>query len=185
MQHGFDPNLEGDYPFPILGSLGLDFLGQIGFVLDYPEQRIFFLSENELNLLKADHPGVFHPFSYGDEESMKQINFRLQLDDQEMTAIFDTASSMFELILPPKAWESHTQTTFLEAERQVAIPAWGKMINIYGQSCHSKALLAGKEFPISECFSWPDFSWKPIIGNKPFLENIVVFDLRYLAYAIF
>jgi len=181
----FDADIDNADRPPVLGSLGLDMLGESGFALDYPAQRIYFLSAATLDRIEARHAKSFHSFSCLHDEHDRQICLPFHLENQEMTALFDTGSSMFELLLPPEAWKTLTQVDFERAEKVISIPAWGKLIDIYGHSCRRKICLGGKEFPIGECYSWPTYRWQPIVGNQPFLDHVLVFDLRNHRYAIF
>ncbi|XAH25922.1 hypothetical protein AAFF27_12320 [Xylophilus sp. GW821-FHT01B05] len=182
-----NPNDAEDDGAPLVGTLGLEFLGDTGFAIDYPRQRIYILSAATLDQLEGRYFRSFHPYLSSYKHLNNKIVLPFEMEGQKDVAIFDTGTSMFEITLPQEKWKILSRGSFDQADKKMNLPSWGEYIDVYGKVVQLRIALGGQHLDVTEIYSSssPSQNWLNIIGNKLFFNRIVIFDKRKNIYSIF
>ncbi|GAB4057079.1 hypothetical protein [Uliginosibacterium sediminicola] len=182
----FNPNDKETDEIPLVGTLGLEFLGDTGFAIDYPRQRIYILSAAALDQFESRYSKHFHPYwtKYGKLEN--KIVFPFEIENKKGAAVFDTGSSMFEISVPRAVWKDMSHVPLEQADKKLTGQSWGESLVIYGKSVRFDIKLGPQIFPLSEIYasSSKNQDWLNVIGNKLFFNSVIVFDVRKKIYLV-
>ena len=168
---------------PEIGTLALDFFKGPGFMIDYPARRLYLLSLDELQTIEQQYESAFRPYLTSFKNISGKIILPICINGQDEHAIFDTGSSMFEMTLPVDLWKQVTCSSIETAKTILWIESWGKQIRIFGSPAAAQLKIAGRNLAISEAYTWPTYDMLPVIGNKLFLDNLIVIDRKKLLIA--
>ncbi len=161
---------------PIAGILGYDFFADLHVTIDYVNNRFYFGNPP----VEVVAPGSFEPIP--SRVRNKKVQFKLR--DTAFWVIFDTGSSLFDMITNKAEWETLTQGTVNDTLR---IPAeksnapqdqvlYGAAIqkNMALQNIALKGqkgyFMKGRDIPFGRLSSGAS----GIMGNKPFIDKAIL-----------
>ncbi len=159
-----------------IGTIGSDFLKDKKVEIDFKNQIISLLS----NYSNLDYHTVPMETSYG------RPVIPLIHQNNSYNFLFDTGSSLFELWTTKKNWKKWTDKT--SKIEEFPISSWGKIntsyrsllaINLSSTLCKTLVLKtvwynSNKKFD----HEFRAMNLSGIIGNKPFLESIILLDFE-------
>ncbi|GEM_PF-2131328 len=161
---------------PVLGTIGADFVRKHILAVDFPGQRLARLECLPASWEKAAHWTSLRLTDQG------HIVIEVEVDGHPRQAMFDTGSSIFELLTDASQW---LQLSKGNVTHTLSITAWGETKKISGGSLKAQVRLGGMALPLqtvhyNEEEMWRDFfshyDVVGIIGNAPFLEHAIVLD---------
>ncbi|MBS1058186.1 hypothetical protein [Gluconobacter kondonii] len=163
----------------LYGTAGSSLLLGLVTIIDYPAQRLcFYRTDKKLvNFQKINwQPALFR-------EGWLLIGGNLG-NIQTKSLVFDTGSSLFDLVVPELIWKRITgKSGIQQATFRKTGNAWGKPVTIYGAPSVISLTIGGE--PRNHIKVWvapSDFAQYPvhpdgIVGNAAFLDSIVAIDL--------
>ncbi|MGC7404641.1 hypothetical protein ACPWR0_09565 [Pandoraea pneumonica] len=184
MQVGFETRAAlGSAPrspdeIPLIGTLGYAFTRGMAIAIDYREQRIYWLNADQTDALSARWPTHFSRY----RESAGNLRDKILVDYSAPAfsglAIFDTGSSMFELVVPPDQWALIPDTATAEDRpAPITVPAWGNPLVMLPKRTDLALKVGGQPMRVTLAYTLRDDDrMAPTIGNAPFFDRIVVVD---------
>ncbi|VVD69754.1 hypothetical protein PIN31009_00548 [Pandoraea iniqua] len=163
---------------PLIGTLGYAFTRGMAIAIDYREQRIYWLNPEQTDALSARWPAHFSRY----RESAGNLRDKILVDYAAPAfsglAIFDTGSSMFELVVPPDQWALIPDTaTADDRPAPITVPALGNPLVMLPKRTDLALTVGGQPVHVTLAYTLRDDDrMAPTIGNAPFLERIVVID---------
>lgn len=162
-------DFQADKDAPI-GTIGSDFLSERILEIDFKNgQLVFIVNYDETNYWISDI-----------DQSFGRPVFRLSYDNKEYLFLFDTGSSLFELWTSKSVWRKwrHQNSEW----RTFEISSWGKTKTAVTSSTHSDSPnflhIQFKEISYVENYRFKRTMLNGIIGNKPFLNEILLLDFQ-------
>ena len=161
---------------PVLGTIGADLVRGHILVMDFPAQRLARLEHLPASWEKAAHWTTLRLTDQG------HVVIEVEVDGRPRQALFDTGSSIFELLTDASQWSRLSQGNVTET---LSITAWGESKEVAGGPLKAQVRLGGALLPIHTVHyadekGWQDFfshyDMVGIIGNAPFLEHTIVLD---------
>jgi hypothetical protein len=166
-----------------LGTIGLDFLINKVLFVDYPNAK-FYLSnaDDDINMLEEELRFESIEIVYNALILKFQINETVFLD-----MLFDTGSSLFELVVRHELWKTLTNRTGQEDDNfRITVNALVKPIEIVGAFIQGSLQVLNKEFVnsmayyvVDDKFFSQDMQWLDgIMGNSLFYDKyMMIMDL--------
>ncbi|MDR3393306.1 MAG: hypothetical protein P4L77_16390 [Sulfuriferula sp.] len=185
-----DSSPEAADSVPEIGTLGMDFFANAGagFAIDYKNQHIYILSRKLLDNIMTPYPDHFMTYQETYQGMKGKILLPIKIDDVEELVIFDTGSSMAELITPPPLWQQITGlNTGNPTVKRFVAPSWGKQMTVLRGEVDKKIYIAGqweqlKEVQTAIPYPGGDVS---IIGNGLFFDDVIVVDTVNKKFGLF
>lgn len=166
---------------PEIGILGLDFLScaNAGFAIDYKNQNIYLLTADHIQQINGQYPLNFNDYINMDAAGNTKIMLPYQIGEKTKLALFDTGSSMFELVIAPDQWQEITNLSLTdEVVETVDASAWGNTMTVFKAPTNHALYISGqckKLTQISTLFPF-HLDMPTIMGSGLFLDDIVVVD---------
>ncbi len=161
---------------PVLGTIGADFVREHILAVDFPAQRLARLERIPISWERTARWTSLRLTEQG------HILIGVEVDGRPRQAMFDTGSSIFELLTDASQW---LQLSEGKVTHTLTISAWGETKKIPGGKLKAQVRLGGMLLPIHQVHyndeeAWRDFFSRydiiGIIGNAPFLEHTIVLD---------
>ena len=162
------------------GTVGMSLFGGHGFAIDYPAERLYLLSEAQLDAIAAGFSERFAPY-ISRIKSYSVILLPVVIDGHALRAFFDTGGGMLDLVVDRGIWAQLTGVpTDAPTNDIFQVPAWGKRLDIVAAPVQCDICVPGGDcLPISMAHTLPAGGLTyATIGNKPFLDSIVVVNFR-------
>jgi hypothetical protein len=168
-------------PGLITGTIGTDILAGHLLVLDFPDRRLCLYPKNGL-------PPGHAPIAW-QAASFRNGWFMIagQLGDMTTASlVFDSGSSLFDLIVGGDAWQRLTSRPAVkDATITLQAVTWGTPVTIYGAPATASIVLGGVRLKPGMVYTVPampppeKMRGHPdgIVGNAPFLDKILLFDM--------
>lgn len=167
------------------GTLGLDLLvGRVS-VIDFPGERFCLLDEDDPRTRELLAATDFAPAALRD----RKLFINATIGDQTLDGIFfDSGSSAFSLVVDLDLWRRLTGRQGSEESNTTwVVPSWGESLTLVGAPALAPMAVGGAavDRPMvfyqpaaPETFAQWGFPVQGLIGSVPFLDRIVVLDLR-------
>lgn len=159
----------------VVGTIGIDFLVNKTIEIDYVNQRIVFLSNVDTSLYSFLASGL----------SFYRPTILLKINNRTTEFLFDTGSSMFDLITTQKIVK---QLRVPKSTREeIPISSWGKIITAISFDLNSKVVSHHPLMNLNKVTYFDERGYSRqlkgakidgIIGNHPFLETQLLIDLK-------
>lgn len=159
----------------VVGTIGIDFLVNKTIEIDYFNQRIVFLSSVDTSLYTFLPSGL----------SFSRPTILLKINNRTTEFLFDTGSSMFDLITTQKIVK---QLRVPKSTREeIPITSWGKIITAVSFDLNSKVISHYPAMNLNKVTYFDERGYSRqlkgakidgIIGNHPFLETQLLIDLK-------
>lgn len=176
--------------FPNIGTLGLDFFSNVaaGFGVDYKKQQIYCLSRKLLDSISAHYPDNFLDYLDTYQKMKNKILLHFNIEGIEQLAIFDTGSSLFELVVPPDQWQKITGCNIDDSfvNKRIEGMAWGKPLTAFGVEVEKYIHFSMHLKRLRTIYTMvPSISTLPVIGNALFFNDVIVLDLVNKKFGLF
>lgn len=169
--------------YKLIGSLGLDFFKNRILIIDFSEERFSILNNQN------DVPRNIKENSY--HLNMKYKNNKIYLmskiGDKNLSLIYDTGSSIFDIVATKEIWTSLTNVKSAKDIKLLEIPSWGAVVQLKGARSESDweigDLTIEKPWIFYEPSGLENFNFNLIqadglLGNAIFYDNhIITIDL--------
>lgn len=169
--------------YKLIGSLGLDFFKNRILIIDFSEERFAILNNQN------DVPRNIKENSY--HLNMKYKNNKIYLmskiGDKNLSLIYDTGSSIFDIVATKEIWTSLTNVKSAKDIKLLEIPSWGAVVQLKGARSESDweigDLTIEKPWIFYEPSGLENFNFNLIqadglLGNAIFYDNhIITIDL--------
>lgn len=166
----------------VVGTVGADILKDKVAQIDFPNQMIILSDDlNEYGLTLHEMS-----LSYG------RPVFHLPMAKSNYQFLFDTGSSIFELWTTRKIWKKATQRNSPISE--FSVWSWGKLNLMYTASISGEMnFLACENIELNSASysankkhrrNFKQAGVDGVIGNKPFLENVVVLNFKSMQIGV-
>jgi len=170
----------------MLGTIGADFLDDRITAIDFKLQTIQLY----------DH----RPPWMNDIKSFKDFEFKgrrfllpVQINDQDMTLLYDSGCSAFGLITSKNRYLKYGASDLKEISYQGN--RWGEALPIYHKPSESILRIGGSELSLERVsyvdmfgnfqrFVTPFTSIGGFLGNMPFLDHVLILDTQSMQYAV-
>lgn len=159
-----------------IGTIGADFLGKKIIEIDFPAQRINILESYDSSRYELKN-------SLG---SRGRPTIQLTIEQQEYTFLYDTGSSLFDLWTTKKLWNRWKASN--HQVHEFPISSWGKINSAYRTKLQAPIKIGGtSDVLVDEIWynsnkkfrrSFKNAQVSGIIGNKPFLGQVVLIDVE-------
>ncbi len=168
-----EPNQDGRLN---LGTVGADFVGGAVLAIDYPGQRLSRLDEVPPEWEEQAQWVPLRVTEHG------LILLQIHLDGRPLWMAFDTGSSIFHLITDDEYWAMWTDQ---EVQDTLPIPAWGKILTVYGARPSVSLTLGDRSLDVPLVYYRTDPGWSAflrrydvggLMGNAPFLDTQIILD---------
>lgn len=174
---------------PEIGILGLDFLSSenAGFAIDYKQQKIHLLSTRHILQITGQYPLNFNGYINTDASGHAKIMLPYEIGERTELAIFDTGSSMFELVVPPDQWQEITDLSLTdEAVEKVDASAWGNTMTVFKAPINHALYISGQCKKLAHISTLCPFhqDMPTIMGSGLFLNDIVIVDFINAKFGI-
>lgn len=171
-----------------IGTIGADFFKNKVVVIDYPHKKILKLDSLPASL-KQKIEFVRAEISDG------RIRIPLTIGDSTYIFLFDTGSSIFELIAPRQLWEIiKEKNTVNNAELDtLMVPSWGRIDTVVGVTTNLKIKIGNVQLNLSKVYkgdyydqinAYKLLKCDGITGNALFLQDIIVLDFKDKRFGI-
>ncbi|UOR07086.1 hypothetical protein MUN82_08290 [Hymenobacter aerilatus] len=166
-------------PF-VIGTLGTDVLEGRALVLDYAHHR-FTLSNVVPDSLARQ--AAFVPLSF----KSRRLLVEAAIAGKDRQLLFDSGSSAFALLTSKSEW--HKMAEPAAAVQTINVNSWGSTLTSYTTATAARLQLGGAALPLQTVTYIEGMSWwqqllmqtsgmSGMLGNEPFAEQLVVFDVR-------
>lgn len=161
---------------PVLGTIGADLVRGHILAMDFPAQRLARLERLPAPWEKAARWTPLRLTEHG------HIMIEIEVDGRPRWALWDTGSSIFELLTDASQWAQLSEGHVTHA---LSISAWGETKQIPGGPLKAQVRLGGMLLPMHTVHYSDDEGWQAffsrhemigIMGNAPFLEHTIVLD---------
>lgn len=175
-------------PFPETGTLGLDFFtnANAGFAIDYKKQQIYILSRNLLDSISAQYPDNFFGYQDSYQKMKNMILLPFKIGNIKQLAIFDTGSSMLELVVSQDMWK---EITGLDLDsplvNRIDAKAWENLLILLGAEVQKNIYISGHLKHLQKIYTFSQYDGPPIIGNALFFDDVIVVDFVNKKFGIF
>lgn len=167
------------------GTVAADLFNDGVLVIDYPNERLC-----RLDSIPGDWHEAFELVDIDYIEEMNWIFLPLQIGDATHKILFDTGSSMFPLLSSPSNIAAIADTR--HCTDSLTVGAWGNQVQVNGYAPTVKIRLGTTTFAPQPVYASEYLSdetlneagfWA-IVGNRYFLDRIVVIDYRNKRFGI-
>jgi hypothetical protein len=169
--------------YKLIGSLGLDFFKNQILIIDFSEERFAILNNQN------DVPRNIKENSYYLDMKYKnnKIYLRSKIGGKNLSLIYDTGSSIFDIVATKEIWTSLTNVKSAKDMKLLDIPAWGAVVQLKGARSESDWEIGDvtieKPWIFYEPSGLENFNFNSIqadglLGNAIFYDNhIITIDL--------
>jgi hypothetical protein len=163
--------------FPLLGTVGADVVNEKCLIIDFPQQRLAIVHEvpEEFVANAAIAPLQRTPSGH--------ILLTFTVDGVDKRVLFDTGSSIFDLMTDKEQW---LEITWGEVVDTLEILSWGQKQMVYGGVARGDFRLGHVALPLNTIYRIDDEGWAQfnrshdllgLMGNAPFLGSLIFLDL--------
>jgi hypothetical protein len=167
------------------GSVGLDLLMGKIVVFDFPGGRFCVREANDPGVAALMESSAFTPVDVRDGKLFIDIEIG---DERLEDVFFDTGASAFPLHVDLPVWQRLTGRNGAEVSNtRWQVRSWGTTVNFVGAPALGEMAVGGARIARPTVFyleekpesfkDWP-FPVQGLIGNVPFLDQVVVLDMR-------
>ncbi|MDR7857893.1 hypothetical protein [Tissierella sp.] len=169
--------------YKLIGSLGIDFFKNRILIIDFSEEKFAIL--NDQNDIPRDikKNSGFLDMKYKNEK----IYLTSKIGGKDLSLIYDTGSSIFDIIATKEIWTSLTKIKSAKDMKLLEIPAWGDIVQLKGARSESDWEIGDVTIEKPLIFYEPsgleNFNFKSIqadglLGNAIFYDNhVIIIDL--------
>ena len=169
----------------IIGTLGMDFIKDKGFVLNYPGQSMMIYDELPQSLSSKTQ----YPFTILKDNILLPV----KINEDSSKLIFDTGSSLYFLLTNKASYQKYRDPKAIETTAKEK--SFSTYVNSYTSKSDSRIEIAGRIYDLpyisttdaitgSQNFAMGLLGIKGITGNVLFLNNILIFDMKRQSFAI-
>jgi len=161
---------------PILGTIGSDLVREHVLMMDFPNQRL-----TRLDALPASWEAQIRwvPLRLS---ARGHVILQIMVDGAPRWAMYDSGSSLFQLITDPVQWQQFATGAVTET---FPITAWGERLEVHGGPARAAFALGDQLLPVSVVHYLEGDEQRRfleendligLMGNEPFVEHVLVFD---------
>lgn len=169
--------------YKLVGSLGLDFFKNRILIIDFSEEKFaIFNNQNDVPRNIKKNSG-FLDMKYKNDK----IYLMSKIAGKDLSLIYDTGSSIFDIIATKEIWTSLTNVKSVKDIKLLEIPSWGAIVQLKGARSESDWEIGDVTIEKPLIFYEPsgleNFNFKSIqadglLGNAIFYDNhIITIDL--------
>lgn len=169
--------------YKLIGSLGLDFFKNRILIIDFSEEKFaIFNNQNDVPRNIKKNSG-FLDMKYKNDK----IYLMSKIAGKDLSLIYDTGSSIFDIIATKEIWTSLTNVKSVKDIKLLEIPSWGAIVQLKGARSESDWEIGDVTIEKPLIFYEPsgleNFNFKSIqadglLGNAIFYDNhIITIDL--------
>ena len=160
----------------LLGTMGADVVRGKCLIIDFPHDRLAILDETPTEYAAR---AVFTPLQ---RTPAGHVLLSLTVDGVEKRALFDTGSSIFELMTDKEQWQKLTDGKVADV---LEISMWGEMKAVYGGKARSDFRLGNWPLEVKMIYRVDEDDWVQfnrahtlvgLLGNASFLGHVVILD---------
>ncbi len=168
-----------------IGTIGSDIFQNKVLVIDYPHSRLKILDSLPQNIQK----NVLYEDCRFDDEG--KILIPISVNGKKNNLLFDTGSSMFDLVTTSEQWKMITDQE--KITDSLSVIAWGKNKKLYGSAINVPIVIAGKNISGKIAYMDSDENQRiyfarnnifGITGNSLFLQETIIIDYRDKKFGI-
>lgn len=176
-----------DSVIPHVGTIGLDAVANKYVILDYKNQKIGITDSLSQNMSKKIE------FIKFEETKIKQTVIKIDINNKKYNVLFDTGSSNWNLVTGEDKFNKLLGNSKIITD-SINVASWGKEEFFYESPVKSSVAIAGKKFENVHAYYFKenatskylyDNDITAIIGNRLFLNKIIVIDYRNKRFGIF
>ncbi len=169
--------------YKLIGSLGLDFFKNRILIIDFSEEKFAILNnQNDVPRNIKKNSG-FLDMKYKNNK----IYLMSKIGDKDLSLIYDTGSSIFDIVATKEIWTSLTNVKSAKDMKLLEVPSWGAIVQLKGARSESDweigDVIIEKPLIFYEPSGLENFNFKSIqadglLGNAIFYDNhIITIDL--------
>lgn len=169
--------------YKLIGSLGLNFFKNRILIIDFSEEKFAILNnQNDVPSNIKKNSG-FLDMKYKNDK----IYLMSKIGGKELSLIYDTGSSIFDIVATKEIWTSLTNVKSAKDMKLLEIPSWGAIVQLKGARSESDweigEVIIEKPLIFYEPSGLENFNFKSIqadglLGNAIFYDNhIITIDL--------
>jgi hypothetical protein len=161
-----------------LGTIGVDFFQNKVLILDYPNKKM------AVNEAIPKHLEAVYIDIELDEQG--RVLLPMTLNGTDFSVLFDTGSSVFQLIVPEKSISKFTNA---EIRDSLEISSWGQKHYVKGRLIEDSILLAGQKFSNVKIYGNSsgygiDNKSDAMAGNALFWDRVIVIDFKNKKFGV-
>lgn len=172
--------------YPLIGTIGSDFIDNQITIIDYPNQTLKLMAEMPKEM---ERQLSFSPISFANRRVL--IEGQLNEEDTGML-MWDSGSSMFEFITSKNHWEKLAAPD-AQAEK-MAVNSWGNTLYAYNVASKSGVTIGSNTFPVNtityidkmaffQSFLTQLTGLSGLTGNKIFINDVILLDTKENRFA--
>jgi hypothetical protein len=161
-----------------LGTIGADLFQNKILIIDYPNERFA--------VCDTLPPALNTSFINIEIDKTGRVILPLSLGGKTYKVIFDTGSSMFQLLVTDDKINNFSSE---QGTDTIQISSWGKLHNVIGRPMKDRFVLGGKKFANINVYA--DYrkesrtnEYDAITGNALFWNNVVIVDFKNKKFGV-
>lgn len=165
--------------YKLIGSLGLDFFKNKILVINFPEQKFAIFNSRKSIPQNIKGEDNLLDMKYRNNK----IYLKSKIGNEKLSLIYDTGSSIFDIVTTKEIWTNLTNSKNDEDIRSLEIYSWGDMITIKGvrsdYDWEIGDIIVENPFIFYEPSGLKNFNFKSIksdglLGNAIFYDNHII-----------
>jgi len=160
----------------VLGTIGADMVAGKCLLIDFPQERLAIVEQAPAELVEE---AIFTPMQ---KSPFGHTLLQVTVDGEQKWVMFDTGSSIFELLTDKEQWPALTDGQVID---KMEVPAWGNLQTVYGGAVQVKISLGGMPLHIRKAYridleQLVEFDRQHnllgAMGNAPLLDYTIILD---------